>query len=253
MLEGFPSIVQSDNGKEFRNKLLQEYLKENNVISKFGRPRRPQSQGQVERANQTLSRRIAKCLNGKTVRWIDILSKFYFILLIFLDSVNAQYNLDVHRATNKVPLQVFRKRKASMNTKALYLDLTKDLDEESQSDEEEENSSFVLNCENSIHSEEESNENLSHVVEESYSQRYLTSVNKKLQVHRRKFCVGDQVYLALDFDNNPATKKMPFQSFFSQEIYTVIQVLSDDSVLIQNVDKTLTESVFVSRIKKVKK
>jgi transposase InsO family protein len=81
MLEGFPSIVQSDNGKEFKNHLLQDYLKESNVISKFGRPRHPQSQGQVERANQTLVRRMSKCLYGKSVRWIDILGKLRFFCL----------------------------------------------------------------------------------------------------------------------------------------------------------------------------
>jgi transposase InsO family protein len=74
-LEGFPSIVQSDNGKEFRNHILQDFLAQNCVISKFGRPRRPQSQGQIERANQTLVRRMSKCLNGQSVRWIDILRK----------------------------------------------------------------------------------------------------------------------------------------------------------------------------------
>lgn len=76
MLEGFPSIVQSDNGKEFKNKILEDYLAENQVIHKFGHPRHPQSQGQVERSNQTLVRRTSKCLNGKSVRWIEILGKF---------------------------------------------------------------------------------------------------------------------------------------------------------------------------------
>ena len=77
MLEGFPSIVQSDNGKEFKNQVLQNYLKSVNVISKFGRPRHPQSQGQVERANQTLVRRLSKCLDGLSKEWISVLSKIY--------------------------------------------------------------------------------------------------------------------------------------------------------------------------------
>ena len=86
ILEGFPSIVQSDNGKEFRNNVLQDFLRTNKVISKFGRARHPQSQGQVERANQTLVRRMSKCLNGQSVRWIDILGNFKFIYSFFRQS-----------------------------------------------------------------------------------------------------------------------------------------------------------------------
>ena len=86
ILEGFPSIVQSDNGKEFRNNVLQDFLRTNKVISKFGRARHPQSQGQVERANQTLVHRMSKCLNGHSVRWIDILGNFKFIHSFFRQS-----------------------------------------------------------------------------------------------------------------------------------------------------------------------
>ena len=122
MLEGFPSIVQSDNGKEFKNAVLQDWLKANNVISKFGRPRHPQSQGQVERANQTLVRRMSKCLDGNSIRWIDVLGK-NSIFYLFVDEVNFQYNCDVHRATKKRPLEVFRKRSVSINSKASFLQI----------------------------------------------------------------------------------------------------------------------------------
>lgn len=74
-LEGAPSIVQSDNGKEFKNSLLSELYKKWNIISVFGRPRHPQSQGQIERANQTLVRSLSKALHKKPKTWLTILGK----------------------------------------------------------------------------------------------------------------------------------------------------------------------------------
>jgi hypothetical protein len=80
MVEGAPSVVQGDNGKEFKNKLLRNLYSKYNAISGFGRSRYPQTQGIVEtkivgtRRNQTLGRRLSKSLHGKGVRWIVILS-----------------------------------------------------------------------------------------------------------------------------------------------------------------------------------
>ena len=80
MSEGAPSIVQSENGKEFKNAHLRNLYAKYNVISRFGRARYPQAQGIIERRNQTLFRRLSKALYGKGTRWIDILGKilFYF-------------------------------------------------------------------------------------------------------------------------------------------------------------------------------
>lgn len=41
------------------------------------RPRNPQKQGQIERANQTISKNLAKCLFNKK-RWIDVLTNLVF-------------------------------------------------------------------------------------------------------------------------------------------------------------------------------
>lgn len=58
---GLPSILQSDNGKEFVNavlkKVVQQWPGKVQLIS--GRPRHPQSQGLVEQAHHTLERMIA--------------------------------------------------------------------------------------------------------------------------------------------------------------------------------------------------
>lgn len=51
-------MVRSDN--EFRNKLLNDFLKEKKIKIVFGEPRRPESQGIVERANSVVKRTISK-------------------------------------------------------------------------------------------------------------------------------------------------------------------------------------------------
>ena len=61
---GLPSILHSDNGREFVNKLIEEVLAswpgQVQLVSR--RPRHPQSQGLIEQAHYTLERMIsAKC------------------------------------------------------------------------------------------------------------------------------------------------------------------------------------------------
>ena len=48
-LFGAPRILQSDNGKEFRNSDLAEVVEEFETKQMHGRPYHPQSQGRVER------------------------------------------------------------------------------------------------------------------------------------------------------------------------------------------------------------
>ena len=55
---GLPSIIQSDNGREFVHKLNEEGVVSwpGSVQLVSGRPRHPQSQGLVEQAHYTLER-----------------------------------------------------------------------------------------------------------------------------------------------------------------------------------------------------
>src|SRR5690606_5502962 len=117
------------------------------------------------------------------------------------------------RATNKIPLEVFRKRDAFFNSRAIYSEYEEEVFEEEEILNEEEIPIFAPNFDDYLNSNEESEEISSfYSVDESYSRKYLSSMNKSLQVHRRKFNVGDEVFLALDFDNNPSTKRKPFES-----------------------------------------
>ncbi|KAI5148741.1 hypothetical protein ENBRE01_0515, partial [Enteropsectra breve] len=53
---GPPLEIQSDNGCEFKNQLLRNFLLSLNIRIIHGRPRNPKAQGQVERVNQTIKR-----------------------------------------------------------------------------------------------------------------------------------------------------------------------------------------------------
>ena len=47
-------ILQSGNGGEFKNSILDQYLNKINVRYIFGNPHHPQSQGNVEADNRTI-------------------------------------------------------------------------------------------------------------------------------------------------------------------------------------------------------
>jgi Integrase core domain len=98
--EGYPDILHSDNGKEFKNGLLAEFARKNGFILVRGRARYPQSQGQAERFNQTLCRRLSKHLFSiQEKRWVDIIDEIVF-----------QYNDSIHCSTNQKPFVLFRNR-----------------------------------------------------------------------------------------------------------------------------------------------
>ena len=64
--EGFPEILQSDNGKEFVNRLIKSFLEDYGVRMVRGRPRHPQSQGQVENLNKQAKRHFSRLLQNLT-------------------------------------------------------------------------------------------------------------------------------------------------------------------------------------------
>jgi len=61
-IPGPPKILQSDNGKEFVADIIKNVCNILNVKIMHGRPRHPQSQGQIERLNQTIGRGFTKLL-----------------------------------------------------------------------------------------------------------------------------------------------------------------------------------------------
>ncbi|TBU11744.1 hypothetical protein CWI38_1057p0010, partial [Hamiltosporidium tvaerminnensis] len=60
---GVPVAIQSYNGREFKNTLLEAFLTDLNIKIIHGRPHNSKAQGQVERVNQTIKRWLAKKLH----------------------------------------------------------------------------------------------------------------------------------------------------------------------------------------------
>lgn len=56
LIHGCPSVILSDNGKEFNNELLKYLCQLLSINKKFSSPYRPQTNGLVERTNRTLIR-----------------------------------------------------------------------------------------------------------------------------------------------------------------------------------------------------
>lgn len=52
---GYPTILQSDNGTEFKNQLMSKFLETKNIEPRYSSPRHPQTNGAVEKMNHLVS------------------------------------------------------------------------------------------------------------------------------------------------------------------------------------------------------
>ncbi len=80
---GVPVLLQTDNGKEFKNHLMVSLLNnwEGYVTHIFGGPRHPQSQGLVEQANGTVQLMLnSMMVQFQTDNWVKLLPKCMFNL-----------------------------------------------------------------------------------------------------------------------------------------------------------------------------
>ena len=88
-----PATLQTDNGGEFKNAVVGNVCTHHNVRQVFSAPYRPQSQGMIERFNQTIKRLIfAYMTENSTTRYIDV-----------LQSLVDNYNSAVHGTTKAKP------------------------------------------------------------------------------------------------------------------------------------------------------
>jgi hypothetical protein len=245
--ETAPRFVQSDNGKEFKNKKVADLYIEFNVTAINGRPRHPKSQGIVERANQALVRRLGKTLLASgSKRWIDILSR-----------VKYGINIDVHRATKKRPLEAFRllpvtsSRPSDLRArveKGYALDFsTKD---SSQGDYDVPKNVFEDLAESSNDESTGSLDSGAFMVSEEVHKRYLDSMNKQCQVHRRKYSVGDCVLLKLDHDSNPSNRRSALDGFWDSKVFKIKAVINETNVIIEDQKDHSLQAVATNRLKK---
>ena len=66
---GFPQVIQSDNGSNFRSKTFQDFLKNLNITQKFSSITHPESQGCIERFHQTLKSVMKKYCCERDNEW----------------------------------------------------------------------------------------------------------------------------------------------------------------------------------------
>ena len=97
-LFGFPSILHSDNGKEFKSKTMSELCRKHKIKQVHGAPRTPSTQGLVERSNRTVKENILNILKERDEslgKWCAVLGEAAY-----------KKNITLHRAINKVPYEV---------------------------------------------------------------------------------------------------------------------------------------------------
>lgn len=87
----------------------------------------------------------------------------------------------------------------------------------------------------------------------AHNSQYNEKMNFYKQVHLRKKLIeiGDAVLLAKDFDNNQATKRGKFDSFYEPSKFEVVGLVDNTTLKVQNGDDVRTVSK--SKIKKVRK
>lgn len=99
----YPSVIQSDNGPEFKNELMTELCEELNIKQLFSMSYTPSSQGLVERFNGNLTRLIGIWFtqSGKKV-WYDKLDDFV-----------QNYNTRWHSSSKETPSKMMNDEKAN--------------------------------------------------------------------------------------------------------------------------------------------
>ncbi|XP_024877031.1 KRAB-A domain-containing protein 2-like, partial [Temnothorax curvispinosus] len=135
-------VLQSDNGREFANRIIEELKTmwpELSIV--HGKPRHSQNQGSVERANQNVQKILFAWLeDNKTNRWSEGL-KF----------CQLQKNCAYHTGIRQTPFEVMFGRKAHVGIQTLPDSIKKILQTEEElestyinlSTEENENTSVV--------------------------------------------------------------------------------------------------------------
>jgi len=94
--EGYPTIVQFDNGKEFTAQIVKEYLQLIDSKPIHSRPKHPQTNGQIERLNGTFKALLRKMTNG-------IIGAPWSATAI---AAAEQYNATYHATIRRAPFEV---------------------------------------------------------------------------------------------------------------------------------------------------
>ena len=96
---GEPRVLQCDNGKEFKNTIVETYLKKLGIEFRHGQPYHPQSQGLIERSNRTIQTALARIYHQQ---------KDCFNLESSLFDILTEYNNNIHSSTKVAPNIAFK-------------------------------------------------------------------------------------------------------------------------------------------------
>ncbi len=110
---GPPKEFRTDHGREFENELLEEISKFWNIKLSRSPPYHPESNGLVERTNQSLLLKLAKLVAGSIDYW-DV----YLPLAIFM------YNISPIAIYKRSPFEIMFGRKPTLDFKAKIQELT---------------------------------------------------------------------------------------------------------------------------------
>jgi transposase InsO family protein len=89
-------VLQTDNGKEFQNARIKNWIHEHNISSQYCEKENKKCLGVEERFNRTIKLIIEKYLTSKnTNRWVDKLQDFV-----------QNYNSSFHSSISKIPEQL---------------------------------------------------------------------------------------------------------------------------------------------------
>eukprot|EP00794_Sanderia_malayensis_P007977 gene7977-biopygen6477 len=105
--QGPPKILQSDNGKEFVNKLIKQLSADYGFRMIQGKPYTPQHQGQVERLNQTVKMYLRRLLQNSSPA--EQAKTWPVLLPGIADKINKSY----HSTIDDIPFRVYRNRETS--------------------------------------------------------------------------------------------------------------------------------------------
>ena len=107
---GCPEVLQSNQGMHFVNRVIKDLIEKFRIKHCLSSPYHPQTNGLVERFNQTLCKKLAK-LSEETDQWDE-----------FVDLVLMSYRITKHSATGVTPFLLTYGRNA-----VLLMDETKPL------------------------------------------------------------------------------------------------------------------------------
>ncbi|KAL5467722.1 hypothetical protein EMCRGX_G031986 [Ephydatia muelleri] len=158
---GAPKVIISDQGREFVNSVCKKLFKLTKVHHKISSAYHPQTNGLIERYNQTLQRSLVKLVNKEQDNWE-----------IFLEGVLFAYQTSVHKSTGVPPFEIMFGRTAILPIETEELCASSSLIEDSDSNDLETAMNKMTDVKKTLY--QKAHDNIS-----SAQQRYKRDYDKK--------------------------------------------------------------------------